>query len=106
MSEPNVMSDIQDKELTALGIEKPLRRNLVIGIIVIQFGAIGYLFQNNNQLQREIIQIKTAQVDSSNAQYARLLSKVEGKLAAVQNEAREISTNISTNDSLNNKLRH
>lgn len=106
MSETEILSDTQDKELSTLGIEKPLRRNLVIGIIVIQFGAISYLFQNNNNLQREIIQIKTAQVDSSNAQYARLLSKVEGKLAAVQNEAKELSSNINTNDSLNNKLRH
>lgn len=106
MGENESLSEIQDKELSALGLEKSMRRNIVIALIVIQFGAIGTLFQQNKNLQREIIQIRTAQADSSNAQYARLLSKVEGKLLAVQEQAHDVVSNISKTDSLQKKLLH
>ncbi len=70
----------------------------------IQFGAIGYLFKQNCDLNQKIVDIKTAQADSSNAQYARLVCRVQMQLQPVQEQAKQVASNLSKTDSLQRKL--
>ena len=98
-------SQEQNDVFSSFGFTKIARRNLIVAIIAIQFSAITYLFKDNSQLNKQIIQIKTAQADSSNAQYARLVAKVEAKLLPVQQMASNLVQNSNTVDSLQRKLK-
>ena len=58
MGEPQQTdAESQDSSLSALGFGKSARRNLAVAIMTIQFGAIGFLFQQNSQLNKEIVEI-------------------------------------------------
>ena len=77
---PEDISKTQDSELSALGFSKQARRNLVVAIMAVQFTAIGVLWRQTNILAQRIDDIRSAQVDSSNAQYARLVDQVARRM--------------------------
>ena len=99
------LSQTQNNELNALGFtSKILRRNLVIGIMAIQFIAICALAKYTVVLNQRISDIKTAQVDSSNAMYNRLVQQIATKMQPLQSQVQELQTNVTVNDSLETAL--
>ena len=94
------LSFIQDNELNVLGISKILRRNLVIGIMAIQFSAICSLAKYTVTLNQRITDIKTEQVDSANAMYNRLVQQIATKMQPLQSQVKELQNNVEVNDSL------
>ncbi len=104
VSAPESESLAQDRNFNAFGFSKIARRNLVIGIMVVQFGAIGELFRENAGLHNKIDEIKTAQADSANAQYARLISRFTEQMKPVQAQVDSIQKDNHKTDSLQNKI--
>jgi hypothetical protein len=94
------LSSVQDNELNVLGISKILRRNLVIGIMAIQFIAICSLAKYTVTLNQRITDIKTEQVDSANAMYNRLVQQIATKMQPLQSQVKELQNNVEVNDSL------
>ncbi len=111
MSESTDSQD-QDSSFNSLGfVNKNARKNFVITVMVMLVGMIIYLQKENIDqakqiaaLNHEIISIKTAQADSSNAQYARLVARVQQQLVPVQQEARQIAQNVVKTDSLQREV--
>lgn len=94
------LSKIQDNELSVLGLSKMLRRNLVLTIMAIQFVAICFLGKYSMNLNQRITDIKTAQADSANAMYNRLVNQIATKMEPLQQQVNNIKENVEINDSL------
>ena len=105
MADDKDLSQTQNNELNALGFTSTiLRRNLVIAIMAIQFIAICSLAKYTVVLNQRISDIRTAQVDSSNAMYNRLVQQIATKMQPLQSQVQELQNNVSVNDSLQDAI--
>lgn len=98
---------IQENELSALGISKLLRRNFVIGVILIQLGAIGTLLNiiislhdQKNLLNKELVKCKEETTSLVNHIRLEQIKMIEDALHKQEQIERELR---SANDKLKRK---
>lgn len=99
-----INSQEQENNFSVFGFNKLARRNFVIAIISIQFIAIGSLFRYTMVLNDKINNIRSAQVDSSNAMYNRLVNQIAEKMKPVADQVQSINENIAKSDSLQYRI--
>lgn len=97
----------QENELTALGISKVLRRNLVVGIILIQLGAIGTmlniilsLHDQKNTINAELVKCKEEATEMVNHIRLEQIKMIEDMLKKQEQVERELR---AANEKFNRK---
>lgn len=82
---------MQENELNLWGISKTLRRNIIVGFIVLEFAAIGWLVRDNVRLQgekdslsAEIVKCKEEYADAFDAFRREQVEKLEKALERQQ----------------------
>lgn len=98
------MDNQQDAELSILGIGKLLRRNLVVGIIVIQFMAIVGLGKVILNFHDEMIKIKEQSKEEIKQSYENLIEHIDRKTTSVNLSIDTVIRKVQVTDSLSKNL--
>jgi hypothetical protein len=93
-----------DAEYNVLGISKVLRRNIVIGIISIQFVAIAYLGNTILSMQQQMLDVKDKENAQTERVYERLIKHIDVKFDTIYTTVDSVTQRIQVSDSLGKKI--
>ena len=86
----------QDKELNTFGFNTSLiRRNLIIGIIAIQFSAIVFLFKCVMDVNKQLFENEQEQLQKNSEMYEKIINRIDDKFVPIQQAADSVKKTLT-----------